>query len=103
MTDPYVELDNLRRRLARIEAAAAGTDPATRIYTTREIESPEFWARHRTEILVAAREPGTPRIVQSEAADPPAPIVYPDTGIPGLVQRGQDLYESTPPQKEAKS
>ena len=51
MTDPYVELDNLRRRLARIEAAAAGTDPATRIYTTREIESPEFWARHRTEGL----------------------------------------------------
>jgi hypothetical protein len=97
--DPYEELRLLKIRMKRIEAAASGIDPGTRIWTTNEIGNRDTYLANREEIVKAIAEG---RVEESEPVAPPAPIVYPPTGIPGLVQRGQDLYESTPLQKEAK-
>ena len=93
MSDPYEEIRALRARLARIEAAA-GMIEVPRTYTSAELSDREFFKANEADILRAAREPGTPRIVESE---PEAPVraEYPPTGHAGLVQRGPGIFEET--------
>jgi hypothetical protein len=99
MTDDIYldEIIALRARLKRIEeAAGVAAGPPT--FTTDQIADPAFWRDHKREIMKAAAEG---RIVESEPVEP-VRVEYPETGIPGLIQRGPGMYEATPPAKETK-
>jgi hypothetical protein len=90
VTDPYAEIDALRRRLRAIEKAA-GIVEEPRTYTTSELEDRELWRTNKADILAAAREG---RIVESEPVAPPPPVEYPESIIPGWKVTGQDMYEA---------
>ena len=92
MSDPYEELRKLKIRLASIEQAASGIDPATRVFTTKEIEDSAFWRANKDAITKAAAEG---RIVESEPVTTPPPVVYGPSGFPGLRQTGPNMYETT--------
>ena len=94
MSDPYEEIRALRARLARIEAAA-GLIEAPRTYSSSELSDRAFYKAHEPDILAAAREPGTPRIIESEPEARPTPVYPP--AIPGLTPRGVDTFEADPP------
>jgi hypothetical protein len=95
------EIVALRQRLARIEAAA-GHDPAERIWKASEIGDRHIYLAHRDEIMAAQRE-GRVEDDSADEPEPPARVVYPETGIDRLRQVGEGLYVSTPPEKEPKS
>lgn len=87
------EIIALRARLARIEEAAGrAADP---VFTTRQLEDRTFYKANETEILRAAREPGSPRIVEAEPVERPT-REYPESVIPGWRVTGQDIFEAPP-------
>ena len=96
MTDPYLEIDALRRRLRAIEEAA-GINLAPVTFTTNQIGDRAFYETHRAEIMLAAREG---RITESEPVEPPRPVEYGPSGFGGLTQTGQDMYTRTDTAKE---
>jgi hypothetical protein len=93
--DALAEIHALRSRLAGIEAAA-GISPAPVTYSPAQLEDREFFKRNEQDILLAAREPGTPRIVEAEPIERPAPV-YPPSEIEGWKTIGQDMYEASMP------
>lgn len=93
MTDPYKEIRALRARLARIEAAASGIDPKTRVWTTAEIADRETWTRNRDEIMVAQREG---RIVEAEP-EAPRTLEYPPSAVPGWHPVGVNIFAPDDP------
>jgi hypothetical protein len=95
----YDEIDRLRRRLRAIENAA-GINPEPPTYSSAQLEDRRFYKKNEADILAAAREPGTPRIVESEPEEPPPPVVWPDSGDPRLTPKGQNIFESAPLQSK---
>jgi hypothetical protein len=90
------EIVALRARLASIEAAA-GVDPAARVFTTDQLGDRAFYKAHEAEIHRALAEPGSPRIVEStDPAPRPAPV-YPASVIPGWRAVGTDVFEAPAP------
>jgi hypothetical protein len=94
------EIDQIRARLRRV-TEAAGMIEAPRTYTSAELSDRDFFKRNEQDILAAAREPGTPRILEAEPIERPAPV-YPPTDIPRLTQVGPGMYvsEPLPPKKK---
>lgn len=92
------EVIALRARLARIEEAAGrAADP---VFTSTQLEDRTFYKANEAEILRAAAEPGTPRIVETAPIQRTAPT-YPPSIIPGWKTTGQDMFEASIPAPKA--
>jgi hypothetical protein len=104
MTDDYNaalrEIEALRRRLRSIESAAGVLEPPV-TYSSRQLEDRDFFKRNESDILAAAREPGTPRILEEEPVERPAPE-YPESIIPGWRTVGPDQFEAPMPAPKSK-
>jgi hypothetical protein len=99
--DVYLdEIVRLRDRLADIERAA-GVNRAEPTYTTAQLEDRAFYKTHEADILRAAREPGTPRIVESEPLERPARVAVIDP-VTGWEKTGVDTYLAPAPAPKVK-